>query len=441
MRITSSYGVEIRKQNSALAGTVRIYREAVRYLILFYDSVWEGLIPITEKHRRFNYAEHLIHSTKKNRAVCDFDQQFPKMPSYLRRSAITHALGAVSSFRSRVALWEQNGRNGRKPSLGEKTFCMPVFYRDNMYRESEGDCAELKVYEGNDWIWKKVSLLHTDMEYLRKNWTGKKASAPVLERRHKKYFLRFSYEEEVSLTETPVTKQRICAVDLGMNTDAVCSIMGTDGTVFARKFIDFPNEKDHLSHVLGRIRRFQREHGSRDVRSFWKYAVRLNDELAKKIAAAIVSFAAEQQADVIVFEYLNIRGRIRGSKRMRLHLWKKNSIQEMCIHKGHRLGIRISRVCAWNTSRLAYDGSGPVERNQRNHSLCVFSNGKQYNCDLSASYNIGARYFIRELLKPLPATERSVLEAEVPAVQRRTSCVHADLCRLCAVMHAEEKAA
>ena len=127
MRITSSYGVEIRKQNSALAGTVRIYREAVRYLVLFYNSVWEELIPITEKHRRFNYAEHLVHSTKKNRAICDFDELFPKMPSYLRRSAITHALGAVSSFRSRVALWEQNGRNGRKPSLGEKTFCMPVF--------------------------------------------------------------------------------------------------------------------------------------------------------------------------------------------------------------------------------------------------------------------------------------------------------------------------
>ena len=46
---------------------------------------------------------------------------------------------------------------------------------------------------------------------------------------------------------------------------------------------------------------------------------------------------------------------------------------------------------------------------------------------LSASYNIGARYFIREILKPLPATERSLLEAKVPAVKRRTSCVYADL--------------
>ena len=49
---------------------------------------------------------------------------------------------------------------------------------------------------------------------------------------------------------------------------------------------------------------------------------------------------------------------------------------------------------------------------------------------LSASYNIGARYFIREILKPLPATERSLLEAKVPPVKRRTSCVYADLRKL-----------
>jgi len=92
--------------------------------------------------------------------------------------------------------------------------------------------------------------------------------------------------------------------------------------------------------------------------------------------------------------------------------------------------MRVSRICAWNTSRLAYDGSGAVTRDWKNHSLCTFQTGKRYNCDLSASYNIGARYFIRELLKPLPATERSLLEAKVPPVKRRTSCVYADLRKL-----------
>ena len=41
-----------------------------------------------------------------------FDSLFPKMPSYLRRSAITHALGAVSSYRTRLVQWEEGIRRG-----------------------------------------------------------------------------------------------------------------------------------------------------------------------------------------------------------------------------------------------------------------------------------------------------------------------------------------
>ena len=135
----------------------------------------------------------------------------------------------------------------------------------------------------------------------------------------------------------------------------------------------------------------------------------------------------ENHADIIIFEYLKTKGKISGRKKQRLHLWRKRDIQKRCEHQAHRKGMRVSRVCAWNTSRLAYDGSGSVSRDPENHSLCVFQTGKRYNCDLSASYNIGARYFIRELLKSLPVTERSLLEAKVPPVKRRTSCVYADL--------------
>ena len=56
MKITSSYGVEIRKADGALSTTLKVYREAVRVL---------------------------VHGTKRNRAVHDFDSRFPKMPSYL----------------------------------------------------------------------------------------------------------------------------------------------------------------------------------------------------------------------------------------------------------------------------------------------------------------------------------------------------------------------
>ena len=432
MRTVSSYGVEIRKQNIPVRQTMEIYRQAVGYLTEIYAQVWEELRKIPETKKRFNTAEHMVHMTKKNTAWFDFDLRFPKMPSYLRRSAIQHALGSVSSYETRLGQWKETGVLSGRPKLTCRNHAMPVFYRDVMYREgAEGkDEAYLKLYDGHDWKWFRVYLKRTDMEYLRRNWKGKKASAPALEKRHRRYFLRFSYTEEVTLTQTPVKEQIICSVDLGINTDAVCTIMRSDGTVLGRRFIDHPSEKDRMYRTLGRIRRFQREHGSAQTQGRWAYTKRLNTELGKKTAGAIVRYAEENHADVIVFEYLEMQGKISGKKKQKLHLWRKRDIQKCCEHQAHRKGMRVSRICAWNTSRLAYDGSGTVTRDWENHSLCTFQTGKRYNCDLSASYNIGARYFIRELLKPLPVTERSLLEAKVPPVKRRTSCVYADLRKL-----------
>ena len=429
MRTVSSYGVELRKQNIPIRQTLDIYRSAVSCLIEIYAQTWDELAVIKEPKKRFNTAEHLVHTTKKNQARFDFDLRFPKMPSYLRRAAIQHALGSVSSYKTRLELWNKMDQKGGTPKLVCGNHAMPVFYRDVMYREDteEKDGACLKLYDGHDWKWFRVSLSHTDMEYLRKYWAGKRAAAPVLEKRHRKYFLRFSYIEEVPLTKAPVKEQIICSVDLGINTDAVCTIMRSDGIVLGRKFIDFPSEKDRMYRVLGRIRRFQREHSSVQAGGRWEYASRLNAELARKIAGAVSAYAEEHHSDVIVFEYLEMQGKIAGNKKQKLHLWRKRDIQKRCEHQAHRKGMRVSRICAWNTSRLAYDGSGAVLRDGKNHSLCTFSTGKRYHCDLSASYNIGARYFIRELLKPLPATERSLLEAKVPSVKRRTSCVYADL--------------
>ena len=429
MQIVSSYGVEIRKQNIPVRQTLEIYRQAVSYLTEIYEQVWTELKMISEAKKRFNAAEHLVHTTKKNQARFGFDIRFPKMPSYLRRAAIQHALGSVSSYETRLEQWGATGELSGKPHLTCENHAMPVFYRDVMYREgTEGkDEAYLKLYDGHDWRWFCVCLSHTDMEYLRRNWYGKKASAPTLEKRHHKYFLRFSYTEEMTLTQTPVKDQIICSVDLGIKTDAVCTIMRADGTVLGRKFIDFPSEKDRMYRTLGRIRRFQRKHGAAQTGGRWSYTRRLNIELSRKIAGAVVKYAWENHVDVIIFEYLEMNGRISGSKKQKLHLWRKRDIQKRCEHQAHRKGMRISRICAWNSSRLAYDGSGTVLRDGKNHSLCTFQTGKRFNCDLSASYNIGARYFIRELLKPLPVTERSLLEAKVPSVKRRTSCVYADL--------------
>jgi len=433
MRVTSGYKVEILKLKRPLERTLKVSRSAAAWLLPVIGGEWEKLSEYKGEKRRFNEAEKLIHTTKGNEARYPFDKVFPKMPSYLRRAVLQHVIGLVSSAETRKASEKAGAPGERRRASKTQDRWMPVFYKDNMYRKEE-DRVYLKLWDGKDWTWQEVRLKKTDLAYLRKYWSDVKAKSPVLVKQHKKYFLQFSFEEAVTLREVPVGKRRICAVDLGINTDAVCSIMTGDGTVAARKFISFAAEKDRQWRVLNRVRKKQREHGPESVRGMYAYARRLGEETARKTAAVIVAFAEEEHADVIVFEHLEMKGKIRGKSRQKLHMWKKSSVQKITEHKAHRLGMRVSRVCAWNTSALAYDGSGKVERDAGNRSLAVFANGKQYNSDLSASYNIGARYFIREYIKPVPETERSALEAKVPAVRRRTSCVYADLLALIRVM-------
>ena len=97
-----------------------------------------------------------------------------------------------------------------------------------------------------------------------------------------------------------------------------------------------------------------------------------------------------------------------------------------------REGIRVFRINPKGTSMYAYDGSGQVVRDANNYSLCTFASGKRYNADLSASYNIGARYFLRALHKSIPATEWSELEAKVPGLSKRTTWTLDTLRRVCA---------
>ena len=120
-----------------------------------------------------------------------------------------------------------------------------------------------------------------------------------------------------------------------------------------------------------------------------------------------------------------------GAKRLRakLQYWAKMKIQHLVEQKAHSVGIRYSRVLARGTSMYAFDGSGIVERVGK-RDLAKFTNGKIYHSDLSASYNIAGRYFIREILKPLSEKSRLRLEAKVPLIADRTSHTLSSLIKL-----------
>lgn len=438
MKITSSYGIEIRNMNKMFLPTVKIYQAAVKYCIDVFEQEWDNIEPLTTVYRKA-YCEHLIHSTKNNKAKYpEFDQKFYKMPIYLLRDVIAVSIGQLSSYHSNLRNWELSDKSTKMPKLQSRLRKFPTFYKGSMNDSSdiENNKIRLKLYVNNDWKFVSVKLKHTDLQYIRNHFTGKHISNPTLEKRYDKWFLRFSVEDESTLISKHVHNQKILSVDLGVNTDAVCSVMLYDGTILGRKFINFPSDKDRITHCLNKIKKIQQIYGSKgtNTKKIWRYCKSLNDELARKISGAIIDYASKSNIDVIVFEHLDFKGKKHGKKKQKLSMWKRNAIQNMVTLKAHRLGIRISRICAWGTSKFAFDGSGEVIRGTNaelhNNKLCKFQTGKIYNCDLSASYNIGARYFIRELQKSMPTRVWSDITAKVPECQKRTKCTYNTLLML-----------
>ncbi len=118
------------------------------------------------------------------------------------------------------------------------------------------------------------------MQYIRKYLQNAKMSTPTLEKRNHKWFLRFAFTEEVKIPTVPINNQTILAVDLGINTDATCSVMDSNGTIFAREFINFASDKDRIYHALNKIKGIQQKYGSRthNTAKLWRDVVNHNDE-------------------------------------------------------------------------------------------------------------------------------------------------------------------
>ena len=431
MRLTSSYGMKLTGDLSALENSIRIYRETLGVLIPIINDGWEELSHCRYINQKYNVIEKWIHTTATNQALYNFDEQFPKLPTYLRRSAIAKALGIVSSYRSNLDNWE-NDPKGQAPKLSLTHYEYPAYYKGNLFRNFDPirQTIELKVFKNGDWVYEVYKLKTSDCTYYQTYLTGKKQNIPIIQKKGRRFYATFSYEEETSLIPEE-SIHKICAVDLGLGTDATCSIMDKDGTVYARKFISFSKEHDRLDTQLGRIKRNQKR-GSRHNKTLWRKVSGISQDIADKTAQAIFEFGNEYGVDAFVLEYLDFKGK---NAVKRAHFWRYKRIYKVLSQKAHRNGLRIACVNARNTSRLAFDGSGWSKRGREitsntPYSLMQFTTGKIYNADLNASYNIGARYFIRSLFKTVTATQRLVLEAKVPQATKRSTCTLSHLINL-----------
>ena len=425
----STYKVKICQAHGAFKDTVEKYRMATDFFIDVVLNEWEYLSQITSQFSMLREIEILTHRTLSNpNPKYHFETDFYKFPSYLRRASIAEAIGKVSSYKSNYTNW-QNKKTAKEPGKPRAGKIYPAMYKDNCFVRTGTNTARLKVFIKNTWDWLDIKLKNTDVNYIQKHCRTRKECVPTLRKRGKNWYLDFAFEEEVKIQEKKLDKQIVIGVDLGINNDCVCSAIKSDGTVIGRKFLRLSREKDRLNHAINRIKKAQ-QHGAVKTPRLWAAAKGINANIANLTAQFIVDTAIFYNADVVVFEHLELKGKKHGKKKQRLHHWKSRAVQSVVSNKIHRLGKRISHICAWGTSKLAYDGSGEVERDEKNYSLCKFPTGKKYHCDLSASYNIGARYFIREHLKSLPVMLRLDIEAKVPQCAKRTTCTLSTLISL-----------
>jgi IS605 OrfB family transposase len=382
---------------------------------------YDELKKLNNLERRM-YLEHLIHNTKNNIAKYDFDSRYYKLPCYLLRDIESKAIGHIFSYKSNLDNYKKerynkisNGKKFKKrePSLS-KCNLLPSFYKGNMYKMISDNKIALKIYEDNDWKYEEFKLKKNDLKYINKI-NGKRYN-PEIKIIGKKIYIKFTFEiEDLKLQDKELNKRIICGVDLGVNNDATISIMNYEGTILGRHFIN-TNNKDLMNHLLNKKRKIQRNSGN------YKYLRNLhinnkinsiNENIVNHTVNQIIKICLSYGVDVIVFE--NLRHKFKRAKRSfraRLHRWRKIAIYNKAYEMAHRNGIRVSTVNPNGTSKYAYDGSGLVERDNDNYSICKFVSGKIYNCDLSASYNIAARYYIRETLKPLDVNSRSELETK-----------------------------
>lgn len=210
MKIISSYKIRLTGDLKALDASINIYRDTLRVLIPIINDNWDKLDVFNHTNQKYNCIENLVHNTKVNQALYNFDEQFPKLPTYLRRSAIAKALGIVSSYRSNLANWEKEPK-GQIPKLNFTHFVYPAYYKGGLFRNFDPiyQTIELKVYKNDDWVFEEYRLKTSDCRYYQKYLAGMKQNVPIIQKKGRRFYADFSYEENVRLVKRKLYRQNL----------------------------------------------------------------------------------------------------------------------------------------------------------------------------------------------------------------------------------------
>lgn len=253
-----------------------------------------------------------------------FGKRFYKFPSYLRRAAIEFVCGQVSSFVTRYQEWQSGARkrpDAKPPRLNPEAGCYPVLYRGQCILFGDGlETTQIKIWNGSDWVWSELIIIATKRD--RHLLFNSKTLSPYLMVNHRGVYLSVPF----GLKPDKLQGDRVCAVDIGINTLATVSIVGSDGTVTARRFLHPAADIDHRDRLFKRISRKARltkKLHKGFCNSLYRKARHINQNSSQQVSRQIVNFACCNGASVIVFEQLKNwkpkGGRKRSTLKQKFH--------------------------------------------------------------------------------------------------------------------------
>ena len=393
--------VATHQQREWFKFTVSEFRCLVRGLVGVIYAHWPTIGRLNAK-TQIPAVEKLIHQTAKNPnpRYKYFGLRFRKFPSYYRRGAIQFAIGQVSSFVTRYRSWQSGIRKRAKalpPKLNADCGAYPPLYKGQCIKFNHGCTrAQIKVFTGKDWLWTTVKITGHRQ---RHSLPGAKRLSPYLIANQKSCHLSVPFQCQPPKL---VDNYSVLSVDLGINTTATVSVVNPDGTVSHREFIHPGRDIDRRDQRLKRISKKAKLTGKLAqgfCRGLYRKAGNINREIGQKVSTRLVRIAQQYGVKYIVFEYLKgwrpKGGKKRTTLKQRFHGWLHRAIANLTEEKWSELGGKVIYVNPRGTSSYAFDGSGKLVRDQHNYEIARFNNSKTYNCDLSASYNIGARGIIK----------------------------------------------
>ena len=308
------------QQKHQMILTVREYRKFLEPLVLLVNAQWINLVDL-KSNQRVNQIEKTIHQTANNpnpkhqyyRHVVEKYPSFRKFPSYLRRAAIADAIGIVSSFHTRYREWQSGIRKHRKakpPRLTAMCNNYPSLYKGGQLRyEANYKAVKIKVWDGQDWIWTD-SIQVKSYGLNRHQVSGNEIQSPALVVNQKN--CQLSMPIKIQKVDRPAS-DLVCSVDMGINNAATASIVGFDGTVKARKFINPARDIDRRNRrrmMISKKSRQTRNITKSDLakgfcNGLYRKSTNINLEISRQVMRGIIELAKTHGVKVIVFENLS----------------------------------------------------------------------------------------------------------------------------------------